>query len=263
MSDQGFDYRQMSRYQQVVQDIDAVKDQHEAGDLDRVTAEFLLARYESELETLQETDSTDSPPTIGKRRWVGALVLIGVFTAVAVLAYGAIRPREGGFVTGDIGTGDVETGIDLDAVTNDQMEAVIASNPDIPQVAAMRLALADRYFDEGAFSDGLPHYLAALEGELDSVRRSRALARIGWMTFVSGRSDVAAEFLEDAIATDASYEEAHFFLGLLLLREGDPQSALVELEPLLDSPDLPKDLRVQLEAAITAAHELIAEKGAA
>ena len=200
MSDQGFDYRQLTRHQQVVQDIEAVRDQQEAGDLDRVTAERLLARYESELQTLQETDSTDSHPMIGKRRWVGALILIGVFTAVAVLAYGAIRPREGGFVTGDIGTGNVGTGnvgtdVDLDTVTNDQMEAVIASNPDVPQVAAMRLALADRYFDEGAFSDGLPHYLAALEGELDSVRRARALARIGWMTFVSGRSDVAVRVL--------------------------------------------------------------------
>ncbi len=48
------------------------------------------------------------------------------------------------------------TNTDLDNVTNEEMEKVITDNPDI---YPMRIALANRYFDEINYSNALPHYM--------------------------------------------------------------------------------------------------------
>ena len=133
------------------------------------------------------------------------------------------------------------------------MEAVIAANPDVPQVAAMRLSLADRYFDEGSFSSALPHYLGALEGTLDSTRRARGLARIGWMSYLSGAEDIAEAYLLEALDIDPDYRETHLFLGLIRLYQGDGSGALARLEPLLAGEDLPGDTRRLIEDAVAEA----------
>ena len=97
------------------------------------------------------------------------------------------------------------------------MESVIAANADLPEVAGMRIALGDRYFNEGAHSDALRHYLPALDGRLDKTSRAKALARIGWMSFISGRPDLAERYLGEAIEIDGEYYEWHLYLGLVHL----------------------------------------------
>lgn len=237
------------------QDIAAVERQVADGELDRETAEVLIRRYRREIELLEREAIDESEPgrssTAGvsrTRRSVGALLLIAVFAGVAVTAYYAIRPREGGFITGD-----VEGAVDLSEVTNDQMEAVIAANPDVPQIAAMRLSLADRYFDEGSFSSALPHYLGALEGTLDSTRRARGMARVGWMSYLSGAEDIAEAYLVEALEIDPDYLETYLFLGLIRLYQGDGSGALALLEPLLEEEDLPDDTRRLVVDAVTEA----------
>ena len=228
-------------------------------ELNATTARRLIERYRQELDSI-EAGTEDGPPepaTPGRssRRTAGTLLLVGAVIAVSVTAYLAIRPREGRFVTGN-----AETPVDLSEVTNDQMEAVIAANPDVRGVAAMRLSLADRYFEAGEFSNALPHYLGALEGTLDPTRRSRALARVGWMSFESGNAGIARSYLEEALATDDGYAEAHLFLGLLLLAEQDGPGALEHLEPLLDE-DLPDGIREAIEERITEARRLLGSGG--
>ena len=49
-----------------------------------------------------------------------------------------------------------EFNTNLSNVSNDEMEAVISENPDIHP---MRMALANRYFDEVNYSEALPHYM--------------------------------------------------------------------------------------------------------
>ena len=162
----GAAHRRATQRAQALADIEDVGTQLEAGELDQPTADRLIARYRLELETLDSTHVEPvAPSATSSRRMVGAAVLIVAFVGVSVVAFGAIRPRDEGRITPG------SSGFDLDEVTNDQMEAVIAANPDLPEVAAMRIALADRYFDEAAFSDALPHYLTALEGR--SIRGAR------------------------------------------------------------------------------------------
>ncbi len=245
--------RQAARLAHVRADIEDVERQVEDHELDEHTAQELIARYRAEIDALDhEPDGHAPPPVTSPRRIVGALLLIGSLISVSIVAFGAIRPRQGGFVTG--GSTD---GIDLDSVTNDQMESVIAANADIPQVAGMRIALADRYFDELAHSNALDHYLAALEGRLDASRRARALARIGWMSFVAGRPDLAEIYLGEALETDAGYNETHLFLGLVRLDECDPRGALEELEPLAADERVPLEIRADIEVATSRARQLI------
>ena len=236
-------------------DIRDVRRQLAEEELDAATAGQLIERYRQELATI-EAGTADgvlepAPPGRSGRRLAGTLLLIGAVIVVSVTAYLAIRPREGGFVTGYS-----ETPVDLSEVTNDQMEAVIAANPDVPEIAAMRLSLADRYFEAGEFSNALPHYLGALDGDLDRTRRSRALARVGWMTFESGNAGIARSYLDEALAVDDGYAEAHLFLGLLLLAEADAADALEHLEPLLEEENLPEGIREAIEVTIAEARRL-------
>lgn len=235
-------------------DIEAVERQAAGGELDPETAGLLIRRYRREIELVErEAIESDKPATSASRtrRTVGTLLLVAVFAGVAVMAYQAIRPREGGFVTGD-----VQGAVDLSEITNDQMEAVIAANPDVPQIAAMRLSLADRYFDEGSFSSALPHYMGALDGTLDGTRRARGMARVGWMSYLSGAEEIAEAYLVEALEIDPDYRETYLFLGLIRLYQGDGTGALAHLEPLLVDESLPDDTRRLLTEAVAEARAL-------
>ena len=240
-------------------DILDVRRQLAEEELDAATAGRLIERYRRELDSV-ESGTEDgvrerAGPGRSGRRLAGTLLLIGAVVAVSVTAYLAIRPREGGFVTGN-----VEAPVDLSEVTDDQMEAVIAANPDVPEIAAMRLRLADRYFEAGEFSNALPHYLGALDGALDRTRRARALARVGWMTFESGNAGIARSYLDEALAVDDGYAEAHLFLGLLLLAEENAAGALAHLTPLLEE-DLPDRTREAIEQRVAEARRLAEGEG--
>ena len=247
------------------QDIRDVRRQLADGELDPTTARRLIERYRREIVTIdahadpvESGDGSPGPPEPAPtgRRLAGTLLMVGAVIVVSVTAYLAIRPRQGGFVTGN-----AEAAVNLSEVTNDQMEAVIAANPEVPEIAAMRLRLADRYFEAGEFSSALPHYLGALEGVLDSMRRARALARVGWMSFESGNAAIARSYLDEALAADGGYLEARLFLGLLLLSDGDPVGALEQLEPLLDEEGLPEPTRQALEERVAEARRLAGTGG--
>jgi len=247
---------------QARRDVEDLAEQVAAGDIDLATADRLGAKYRTELEAVgAELDSLSDVETTPAgiftvRRVTGGLILIGVFVAVTLLAAGAIRPREGGFITGGGGGGV----LNLDEVTNDQIEAVIAANPDNPEIAAMRVALANRYFEDGDFSGALGEYLAGLDGQLAPTRRAQALGRIGWMTFLSGETTVAELYLQQALETDPRYEEGQFFYGMMLMDGFDrPCDAIPYLETVASDADIGDDVRAELEAA---AAKAVAECGA-
>lgn len=246
------------------QDIAEVRSQQAEGELDDETAEELVRRYQEEIDLLDRAGGGGAgraAPEAGgekprRRRLAGTLLLTAVFAGVAATAFYAVQNREGGFITGG-GGGPV----DLSEVTNEQMESVIAANPDIPEIAAMRLALADRYFEEGRFSSALPHYLGALEGSLDRGRRARGMARVGWMSHLSGAGEVAETYLVRALEIAPDYPEARLFLGLVRFDRGDPAGALARLEPLLDEDGLPEDARRVIEETVRQARIRLEEEG--
>lgn len=252
------DARLKERIAQAERDLAEIDDQVADGEIDAATAERLRSRYEQErdqiIEQLRSGGGNAEPSVaaaglITPRRLAGAAVLA---IAAAGLAFGVIQavddPGAEG-VASDVAEGG---GVNLDNITNEQMEEVVAQNPDI---APMRLALADRYFADGDFSSALNHYMYVLD-TLD-VQDPAALANVGWMTHLSGASDVGVTFVERSLELQPDAGIAFWYLANIRFRGlGDAAGAIEPLNSLLEYDNLPTELR-------TAAEGLLAEVEAA
>lgn len=228
--------------------------QLEAGDIDQETADVLRDRYTKELDALVAGRSAEpaadaqppSPATrLSSRAWIGigvvgvSAVLIAVF-AISSLSDRAPSGVEG--VAGDVLAGE---GRDLATVSNDEMEAVVAQNPD---VVPMRLALARRYFESGEFDKALDHYFEVLDRE----KHPEALANVGWMTYLSGYADLAVGYVEEAVEQDPTYLTARWFLGNIYVSLGRDDQAVVMLTVVASADETPEEIK-------NAAVELIRE----
>ena len=236
--------------EQVERDLAEVDEQVAAGELDSQTADELRATYRSErsrivdeIDELAAMPAGDVPPRDRKRALIGVGLLLVAFLVVTVALLHTVQQRDPGeLVTGGIASDVASGGVDLSQVSNEEMEDVVAANPNVP---AMRLALARRYFEAGEFDDALDHYLVVLEQQPDDPE---ALASIGWMTFLSARADVAETYVERAIEIEPDYVQAYWFLGnIRLLGLGDAVGAVAPLERLLSYEGVPDDVRNQAE----------------
>jgi tetratricopeptide (TPR) repeat protein len=132
-----------------------------------------------------------------------------------------------------------------------ELEAVVAAHP---ESNAMRLALAALYFDRGDYLEAMEHYLAVLDNAPTPEEEAVALARVGWMAYITEQPQTAVAYLEQSIAKDPSYGEAKLFLGVVLLYGmEDPAGALPLLEEVLAMPDLPSELRPEVEQMVAEA----------
>jgi tetratricopeptide (TPR) repeat protein len=240
---------------QALDDLVALEDQVTKGEIDPADAARLRARYEADAaDAMRDLDAlVDSGPGKGRSRrriLVGAAVFIAVAVAITVALVNAVEPRpEGGFVTGGIAAEVAPGGgVDLSSVTNEEMEAVVAANPD---VVPMRLALARRYVEEGDFSAALRHYLYVLERE----DNAEALMYVGWMTHASGDSATGAALLERSLQFAPNDVQAQWFLANVYLDGlGDPDAAIPLLESVIASGVAPDEV-------VAAAESLLAEAG--
>jgi tetratricopeptide (TPR) repeat protein len=235
--------------EQVEKDLVDVDTQLEAGDLDADTAELLRATYREELRRLAEaleTADDEDVAAVGpsrRRMTAGVALLIIGFAAVTGLLLATVRSRAPGeLVTGGIATDVLQGGLDLASVSNEEMEAVVADNPEI---IGMRLALAGRYFEAGEFDRALPHYMTVLEQDEDNPE---ALSSVGWMTYLSGRPDVAETFVTRALVIAPEYAQAYWFLGnIRMFGLDDPGGAIEPFEMLLTFEAIPDEIRQQAE----------------
>ena len=108
------------------------------------------------------------------------------------------------------------TNTDLENVTNEEMEKVINDNPDI---YPMRIALANRYFDEINYSNALPHYMYVAENSDDNELKSFALSQIAWMVFESNNIEVAINYLDEALRINENSIIAKSYLGIIYLQD--------------------------------------------
>jgi cytochrome c-type biogenesis protein CcmH/NrfG len=227
------------------------------GDIDIETADRLRARYSEELAGLIDARSEQrdiegaSTAPFRSRRTIAGMIVVGM--AVAAIAGFAVVSLDDGSASGvegvveDVLSG--EGGRDLTTVSDEEMEAVVAQNPD---VVPMRLALARRYFEAGEFDQALDHYFEVLERE----QHPEALANIGWMTYLSGVNDVAASYLEAAVERDPTYLTARWFLGNVYASLGRNDEAIVMLAIVVNADETPDEIRnlaieliTQLEAS--------------
>lgn len=225
-------------------DLLALRDQEAAGEIDAGSAALLRGRYESEAaEALRLLEAEPAEARTGRSPVRIALALGGFVVAavVAVVALvRAVEPRPaGGFATGGPET---TTTIDLASVSTEEMEAVVAANPDI---VPMRLALARRYVEAGDFSAALPHYFEVLERD---SRNAEALMYMGWMTYLSGDAVTGAALIEQSLQSAPGDVLAMWLLANARYHGlGDVAGAVPLLEAVLASGLAPEEISAEAQ----------------
>ena len=195
----------------------------------------------------ETSHSPTSEPRSKRRMLVGGLVLAASFGAVVVVV---------GFFVQDEGS-DRSSGVaqqqaqNLEDVSNETMEAVIAANLDDPQISGMRLALAERYFSTGDYRSAFPHYLAVAESEESSGPQViEALVRLGWMAW-DGNAEIepALGMFDRALSLDPDSSTALYLKAKVIwCGKGDFEEAAKLLTTVIDNGDLPAESLQLVEA---------------
>ena len=134
-----------------------------------------------------------------------------------------------------------EFNTNLANVTNEEMESVIDQNPDIHP---MRMALANRYFDDLDYSQALPHYMYIAENSADNELKSFALAQIGWMVYESNNLDVATTYLNESLRINSESLVAKSYLGIIYIQDPAKRNEGLEiLNSVIQSNKLSKEDR--------------------
>ena len=240
---------------QALADLRDLETQVSAGEIDAAVAQGLRSRYEvAALDAMQAIDQLDpAVPEPGSRRrlFIGAGGFIAVAAVVTVTLVLAVEPRpDGGYVTGGVAA-DVgrEAPVDLSSITNEEMEQVVAANPEI---LPMRLALARRYVEAGDFSTALPHYMFVLDRETNP----EALMYVGWMTYVSGDAATGAALLRESLEILPGDTLAQWFLANALYDgTGEIEEAVMLLEAVIDSGQAPDEIVAEAQRMLDEAAE--------
>jgi cytochrome c-type biogenesis protein CcmH len=202
-----------------------------------------------------EGDRIDLAPTSDlappKRRALIGGVVLTLAAAVAVAAVGQFRQARGedGLFSGVAGGS-----IDPDAISNETMEAVIASNLGNPEISGMRLALANRYFEEGDYQKAFPHYQAVIEDAPTDSQAAAAYTRLGWMVYDgNGEVDLALSLIDQALGVVPDDAFATYLKGRVVWcgRE-DPAGAAELFSQVLIGSGLDDQVRSRVEADLTA-----------
>jgi tetratricopeptide (TPR) repeat protein len=239
------------RRDQSIADLRALDAQVGSGEIDAGDAERLRRRYEADVaDALAAIDAERERPARGRsprRVWIGVSVFAVAAAGIVFALTRAVEPRTDTGPLSGVAADVVTGGVDLSTVTDEQMEEVVAANPDITD---MRLALARRYVEEGDFSSALPHYLYVL----NQGPNAEALMYVGWMTYLSGDAETGASLLERSLAIDPGEVLAQWFLANVRYTGlGDVAGALPLLQEVIDSGQAPADIVTEARAMIDAA----------
>lgn len=202
------------------------------------------------------TDDTTAPvpSTTATRTVVGvgvaALILVGAAFAIGSF----LEPRAEGTPV----SGDLVAPSDMDAISDETLAATIASFEDDPQVPpqqlnGMRLALAERYFEDGDYRSATTVFQDVLEGDPTAAQASEALGRLGWVLFVNGEVEAAEGAFGRALDQYDANGEARYFYALMLLELERGGEAVPLLEALAEDPSVPEELRPEIEAMLESA----------
>ncbi len=246
----------------VARDVEELAVQVSAGEITVEDSADLLTAYQRELETLDAALAKLPKESVSKggetveasvakgrspRQVLAvAIVLIAVLTVAIAIA--------GRNVGGDEPVAASAPGaltVDPATVTNEQLEAVVAANPDLN---AMRMALADRYFRAKDYGSAIDHYLYILDNAPSGAEETKALARMGWIAYSSGLAEAGHSFVLQSLSVDPENAEAKIFLGFITMYGlEDPEAAIPQLEAALALPDLPDSLVSELEKTLAEA----------
>lgn len=188
---------------------------------------------------------------VAPRRLVPLAVLGLAFVGTVTAAVLFVQDDAGGPASGVAALGSD----DLDEISNETMEAVIAASSENPQVDGMRLALAERYFEAADFRSAFPHYLAVAESDdADRDQVATALIRLGTMAWEgNGEAETAIGLFDQALAVDPSSSTARYLKGRVLwCGAGDRAAAEALFAEVADDPRLGDEPRTLVEADLAA-----------
>jgi cytochrome c-type biogenesis protein CcmH/NrfF len=142
-----------------------------------------------------------------RARLMAGAGILGLASVVAVVVAGARQPvpRDPEPLAAPSGAAT-----DLQGVTNQSMEEVVAANP---EVIGMRLALLERYLDEGNLDAAYRHSSVAINLPATDQEYQRALRLHGWVTALKGAPASGAEYLQAALALSPTDRDALWFLA--------------------------------------------------
>jgi len=226
-------------------DLSSLQRQIEDGEIDPADGDLLRRRYRVEAaDAMAGLDRIEATPTTrSHRRVVAGVITFAVIGGAAVFgAVQAIEPRpDGGFITGGP---DQDEPIDLADVTQEELEAVVAANP---EVIPMRLALARRYVEVGEFSAALPHYLYVLDRE----DNAEALSYLGWMTYLSGDAETGVSLLERSLTILPDDPVSQWFLANARWHGLEDRTGAVPLlRAVIASGEAPSEIVAEAEAML-------------
>lgn len=244
------------RLVQIRADLEELAMQRASGEIDEEGARHLRASYEAELaETeaaLRNLSSTEgSPlPRSTSRTVAGAALVVGALVVIVLVAGAFIVDRP------DQSSGVAELADDPSAFSNETLAAVIAANEDHPQIDGMRMALADRYFQDGDYQSAFPYYFDVASSERSTpAQAATALTRLGWMTYDgNGEVDTALELLAQARRLVPEDPFPLYLEGLIAwCGRGDAAAGADAFRTVLESELGDEEIRQQVEADLSAA----------
>lgn len=201
----------------LLRSLDDLDAEYEAGDLDRADYEALRADYTTRAARAIRGAAEPAPAEPGdedgdrSRSWLRVGAWVGGIVVIATIA-GLLLAD----VSGSRGAGEGITGDIRESVRTRLFEAqgLLGSDPE------RAIEIYDSVLD-------------------DEPSSAEALTYRGWLTNVAlGDPELAAEYLEEAIAADPAYPDARVFAASLALAADDPRGAQAELDALagLDAP---------------------------
>jgi cytochrome c-type biogenesis protein CcmH len=193
-----------------------------------------------------------APPASGRTRWImgtGLLVLAGAITVATVGQFRQARPADQNL------SGIAGEGFDPDSISNETMEAVIAAQSDNPQINGMRLALANRYFDEGDYQNAFAHYQAVLDSEPAAAEAAAAYTRLGWMVYDgNGETDLGLELIDRGLTLVPEDAFALYLKGRVTwCGKGDAEAAATIFGRVLTTSGLDEEVRSQVSSDLESA----------
>lgn len=257
------------KHRQALQDLAELDGQVTDGEIDPATAARLRVVYRQELEEAEGALAIagEGPETsagrLPSRRLVGLIVVAVVVVAVLLSVGGFVGIRAPGTpITGGFegvareGFDQTAGGFDPSAYSDEVLEAVVAANADTPEIAGMRIALADRYFSRGDYQAAFPHYQAVLEADPppSPVLVAAALTRLAWIVYAgNGEAELALGLLDRALELRPGDPYPTYLKGLVLwCGTGQADEALGLLDQLLDAAELDEEARATVEADLAA-----------
>jgi cytochrome c-type biogenesis protein CcmH/NrfG len=156
--------------------------------------------------------------------------LVAVVVLLAVL--GGTRDGDDGDDAGSDPDTPTTT-VDLSSVPNEELERVVAENPDI---VPMRLRLVERYLRANELANAQLHAEEAVVRATTIEDRARAQRYLGWTTALLGDPEQGEGLIVQSLALDPSNRDGLYFLARVRFEQlDDPAGALEPLEILVET----------------------------